>query len=230
VPLTLLLARTYLRYAVVVTLLSALAFTPLLYLVTRVPVPADINQAHGVVRTAWLLVGCALVPLLVLVGGVAPAVRSIAEGAPASQLAALRGGLAGLVRSVVPCAIAVCAVAIGAIALAIPGLVLFVLLALTGAQTGRGRGLSAALADSMAAVRPQFAAVAIVIVVSVLVACGGVFALQLHLPVPLPKTPTIDLMANFRLFALYAVVGVTLVAPLPAIALAALATRAHPSA
>jgi hypothetical protein len=45
VPLTSLLGRTYLRYAIPMTLLSALAFAPLLWLVSRVPVPLDAVQA-----------------------------------------------------------------------------------------------------------------------------------------------------------------------------------------
>jgi hypothetical protein len=169
------------------------------------------------------------VPLLVLVGGVSPAVRSVADGAPASQVAALGRGLLALGRAAVPCALAVLAIAAGSLALVIPGLALFVLLALTGAHAATGAGLPAPLTASVATVRPRFAAVAGILGLSIAVTFGGVYLLQRQLPIPLPKTPSPQLLANFRLFARYAIAGVVLAAPLPAIALAAVAARARPS-
>ncbi len=228
-PLTSLVTRTYLRYLVPLTLLSAIAFAPLLWLVLRVPVPADVLHAKGVVRTTWMLVGLSLVPLLVLVGGVAPSVRSIATDRPHSQLAALRDGALSLVRSVVPCAVAVIAILVGSLALAIPGLALLVLLSLTGAQVGPGKSVQESLAESVAVVRPRFVTVAAILAVSIAVTIGAVYFLQRGLPIPLPKQPPPELLPNFRLFARWAIAGVAIAAPLPAIALAALATR-DPSA
>lgn len=222
--LTSLLARTYLRYAVVVTLLSLVAFAPLLWLAMKLPIPADLAGAKGVVRTAWLLVGLGLVPLLVLVGGVTPAVRSIVRGTPASQLAAFGAGLAGLVRAVIPCAVAMIAVLVGGLALVVPGLLLLVLLSLTGAMAGPGRSVPAPLIDSVAAARARMPAVTVILLCSIAAALGGVFLLSRGLPIPLPKQPTIEMFANFRLFARWAVAGVALGAPIPAIALAVLAT------
>ncbi len=229
-PLTSLLARTYLRYVVPVTVLSAIAFLPLIYLAMRVPVPADANQVNGVVRTAWLLGGLSLVPLLVLVGGVAPAVRSIASGAPASQITALGAGMVSLVRAVVPVGIAVLAMMMGALALVIPGLALFVLLSLTGATGAPDRDLATRLTESVRAARANLLAVVLVLMATIVIAIGALYLLQRGLPVPLPKAPKPELLATFRLFARYAIAGLALAAPLPAIALASLVTRADPSA
>lgn len=224
-PLTSLLARTYLRYLVPVTVLSVIAFLPLIVLALRVPVPGDANQVNGVVRTAWLLGGLSMIPLLILVGGVAPAVRSIASGAPASQLAALRGGAASLGRAVVPVGFAVLAIVIGSLALLIPGLVLFVLLSLTGATDGPDRDLAARFAASVEAVRARLLAVALVLAGTVIMSIAVLYLLQRGLPMPVPKAPKPELLATYRLFARYAIAGLALAAPLPAIALAALAIR-----
>ncbi len=229
-PLTSLLARTYLRYVIPVTVLSAIAFAPLLYLAARVPVPGDVGQVNGVVRTAWLLAGLSLVPLLILVGAVAPAVRSLASGTPASQLAVLRDGAVSLVGAVLPVGIAVLAMLIGSLALVLPGLVLFVLLALTGATGAPERDLGARIAASVSAARANLAAVTLVLLATIAITMGALYFLQRGLPMPLPKAPKPELLATFRLFARYAIAGIALAAPLPAIALAALATRATPSA
>jgi hypothetical protein len=231
VPVRTLVARTYLRYVIPVTVLSWLAFTPLLYLALRVPVPADALQAKGVLRTAWLLVGMSLLPLLVLVGGVSPAVRSIAAGQPASQLAALGTGVVGLLRAIIPCLVALLAVAISSLALAIPGLVMLVLLSLTGAHATEARGLPAPLTESVASARAHLRTVALVLLVTIGAVIGGVYALEMRgIVLPLPKQPTPELFANFRLFARYAISALAILAPIPAIALAALAATAGPSA
>ena len=62
--------------------------------------------------------------------------------------------------------------------------------------------------------------------VTILVALVALLALQRQLPLPLPKSPPPQLLGMFRLFVRYAIVGITLAAPLPAIALASLAARA----
>lgn len=225
-----LLARTYARYVIPMTVLSVLVFSPLVFLALRVPVPGDVAQVKGVMRTAWLLAGLSIAPMLVLVGGVTPAVRSIANGAPAGQLAALRDGAVSLVGAAVPVAIAVLAALIGSLALVIPGLVVLVLLALTGAMGGGDRDLAARLTESVTAVRRNALAVVMVLGASIALTIVALFLLQRGLPMPLPKAPKPELLATFRWFARYAVAGLTLLAPIPAIALAAIATRAAPSA
>ena len=229
-PLTSLLGRTYLRYAIPLTLLSALAFAPLLYLAWKVRIPPDVAHAKGVVRTTWLLAGMSIVPLLVLVGGVTPAVRSIVHRTPASQLSALRLGIAGLVRAAVPCLLAIVAILIGSLALLIPGLVLLVLLSLSGATADGEGDLRTRLTAGVSAARASPAAVTAILVVSIGIMIGAVYFLQRGLPIPLPKQPPPQLLATFQLFARYAIIGIAIAAPLPAIALAAIAARVRPSA
>lgn len=225
-----LLARTYVRYVIPLTVLSVLAFSPLVFLALRVPVPGDVAQVKGVIRTVWLLAALSLAPMLVLVGGVAPAVRSIANGARAGQLAVLRDGAVALVGAAVPVAIAVLAVLIGSLALVVPGLVVLVLLALTGATGGADRDLAARLAASATTVRGHVIAVVGILGASIAVTIVAIYLLQRGLPMPLPKAPRPEVLATFRWFARYAIAGLALLAPLPAIALAAIATRAAPSA
>ena len=224
------LAKTYLRYLVVVTVLAAIVFAPLLYLGLEIPVPADLDHARGVVRTAWLLVGLSVAPVLVLVGGVTPAVRSIVDGKPLSQLRALTAGLRGLVRAAVPCAVVVLATLIGSLALALPGLAALALLALAGATADTDGDLAARLSAAARAAKPRLLGVIAILVATAAAFVGGTFALQHRLPIPLPKVPTPEHFATFRLFARYAIAGVALISPLPAIALAAIAARARPSA
>ena len=151
-------ARTYVRYAVPLTVLTALAFAPLLYLAWRAKLPATISEGKSAVRLAWGLLAASLLPMLVLVGGVAPAVRSVATGQPASQLRAFGDGVRGLVAAMVPCALAFMAALLGMLALVVPGLVLLVLFALVGASSGAGAGrLAEAAAVARAARRAPHA-------------------------------------------------------------------------
>lgn len=224
-----LLLRTYLRYVVVVTVLAAVVFAPLLYLGWKLRVPADLAQAKGVVRTAWMLVGLAFAPLLVLVGGVTPAVRSVADGRPLSQLGALRAGITGLVRAAVPCAAVLLATMIGSLALVVPGLAALALLALAGATADVEGDLAARLAAAVAAARPRILAVGALLLGTIAMFLGATYALQRGLPIPLPKAPTPEQLASFQAFARHSIAVVALIAPLPAIALAAIAARARPS-
>ena len=228
--MTSLVIKTYLRYLVVVTVLSALVFAPLLYLAFKLRVPADLAHAKGVVRTAWLLVGFSLAPLLVLVGGVTPAVRSIADGRPLSQLRALWAGVGGLVRAALPCAVVVLATVIGSLALALPGLAALALLALAGATADGDGDLAARLHAAVAAAKPRIVLVVVVLVATVAVLVGATYMLQRGLPIPLPKPPKPEHFVQFPLFARTSITGIALFAPLPAVALAAIAARARPTA
>jgi hypothetical protein len=227
--MTSLVIRTYLRYLVVVTVLAAIVFAPLLYLAFKLRVPNDLAHAKGVVRTAWLLVGFSLAPLLVLVGGVTPAVRSLADGRPLSQLGALWAGVGGLVRAALPCAVVVLAVIIGSLALALPGLAALALLALAGATADTDGDLAARLHAAVAAARPRIVLVIVVLVVTAALFVGATYVLHRGLPIPLPKPPKPEHFIQFPLMARYSITGIALAAPLPAIALAAIAARARPS-
>ncbi|MDQ3364919.1 MAG: hypothetical protein M3680_05780, partial [Myxococcota bacterium] len=95
--------------------------------------------------------------------------------APVSQPRALVLALGGVGRMVVPCLGAIAAVLIGGLALVIPGLVLLVLLSLTGAS--EARGMPAPLTESVAIVRSQLgfvaAIVAAMIVLDLAIALGA---------------------------------------------------------
>ena len=99
----------------------------------------------------WELIAIGWLGQLVLVGGAAAITG--ARPSQISQLGAFGRGLVQLARAIVPCLAAAAAIAIGGLALVVPGLVLLVLLALTGAS--RARGVPASLADSIAVVRAR---------------------------------------------------------------------------
>ena len=204
--------RTYLRYVVPLTILAVIAFAPVLLLALRVTVPVDAAHVKFTLRWAAALAGGGWVPLLVLVGAATAAL----EGG--SQLAVLRTGLQRMLRAIVPCLAAMTAIAIGALALAVPGALLLVLLSLTGASSGRG--VSAALAGSVAAVRTRPRHVLTVIVVTLLAAVAILTAFQLALPLPLPKKPAPEQLAAFRTYARITIGLIAVLSPLPALALA----------
>ncbi len=214
--------RTYVRYLVPLTVISVIAFAPLILFALKVPAPANAKQAAIVLRYAWAFAGVSLIPLFVLVGGVAPAVRGLADSAPRSQLAVLGAGLLGLARAVIPCLLAIAAVAIGGLACVVPGLILLVLLALTGASPEDGA--PARLTDSIAVARTRYLPIIGVIV--------GVFAVQaiailvLTRPlVPVGKAPKPEHLAAFRQLVRVTVAGIALAAPIAAVVLAAIHAR-----
>jgi hypothetical protein len=213
--------RTWLSYIVPLTLLSAIALSPLVALALRVHTPADPATAKPVIQLGWTLLAVAWLGQLLLVGGAA-AMRS----EPPSQLRAFTRGLLQLIRAVVPCLIAVLAVAIGSLALVLPGLVLLVLLSLTAAS--RERGLPGPLLDSLAAARRQLPAVALaVLALFALDAAIGLVAYRAFL-VPLPAKPTAVQLAAVRNFVRAIVLALVVVSPLPATMLATLRARVGP--
>jgi len=216
--------RSYLRYLVPLTALSVLAFLPLIFVALRVPAPANAKQAQIALNYAWVLGACSLVPLFLLVGGVAPAVRGIAGGAPRSQLGVLLAGLGGLARAAIPTLLAVAAIAIGGLACVIPGLVLLVLLALTGASGEDGA--PARLTDSIAIARTRLMPIIGVLACVLAVQAIAIFVLSRPL-VPLPKKPPPEQLAAFRQLVRLTVAGIALAAPIAAVALAAIHARAR---
>src|SRR6185369_2962101 len=106
----------------------------------------------------------------------------------------------------------------GALALAVPGVVLFVVLAPACAMALPGKSVGEVIADGAAVARAHIRSVVAILVGTIAIAAGAVYALQRGLPMPLPKTPTPEVYAMFRLFVRYVVAGAALIAPLPAIA------------
>jgi len=216
--------RSYVRYLVPLTLLSVIAFSPLILLAYRVQVPLNAKQAQVALRMAWAFAGCSLIPLYLLVAGVAPAVRGIASGAPRSQLGVFVSGLVGLARAVVPILLVIAAIAIGSLAVVVPGLILLVLLALTGASVENGG--PARLGDSIAIARTKILPVAGVIVATVGIQAIAIYVLSRPL-VPVPKVPPPELLVAFLHLVRLTGAGFALVAALPAVVLAAIHARAH---
>ncbi|HEX3766490.1 MAG TPA: hypothetical protein VHW23_47680 [Kofleriaceae bacterium] len=210
--------RSWLNHIVPLTLLSAIALSPWIAIAARVHPPLDAAAARPVIQLGWTLLAAAWLGQLVLVGGAAAMTEEL------SQLRAVTRGLLQLIRSVVPCLIAALAVAVGSLALVVPGLVLLVLLSLTGAS--RERGLPAPLLDSIAAVRRQLPAVALaVIALFALDAAIGLVSYRAFLA-PLPTKPTPTQLLAVRHFVRAIMLALVVLSPAPAAVLATLHTRA----
>jgi len=211
--------RTLARHAVPLVLLSVLAFVPV-WLAVRGVKPTTAGDVKSVVRLVWVVAGTAWMFQLALVGAAAPLV-----GQRLSQLDGMRAAARGFLRAVVPCAAAAIAVVIGGVALVLPGLILLVLFALTGASTEPG--LPAPLLDSAAVVRrarlPVVALVAGLLVVDLALAF-----IALRFPLPVGKKPTAAQLASYRHLLPNLVLALALVTPPFACALAAV-HRTHRS-
>lgn len=211
--------RTWLSHIVPLTLLSAIALSPLVALAARVHPPADAAAARPVIQLGWTILAVAWLGQLLLVGGAAAMLTD-----PPSQVHAFTRGLLQLIRAVVPCLVAALAVAIGSLALVLPGLVLLVLLSLTAAS--RERGLPSPLLDSIAAARRQLPAVALaVLALFAMDAAIGLVAYRAFL-MPLPTKPSPIQLAAVRDFVRAVVLALVVLSPLPATVLAMLQARA----
>src|SRR5688572_28348601 len=99
--------RTWARYVVPLTLLSAVVHAPLLRYTMALDVPKDAAGAKQLLVVVWIVAATAWIAQLALVAAAAPVARSVAAGAPLSQWKALVHGFGNLVRMVVPVASAV---------------------------------------------------------------------------------------------------------------------------
>lgn len=213
--------RTYLRYLVPLTLLSVLAAAPVVAFAARMPLAHDFAGAKMQLSLGWTLAGMAWALQLWLVAAVAPAVRSVARGAPLGQLRALLEGLRGLVRGIVPCGLAVVAILLGGVALVVPGLILLALLALTGASEALREPVPAALVDSIAAARGAIAPIVVVLaLIGVANVATGTVA-QMVLVRILEWQPSNASLVACRAFVRVVACAVALGSALPACALAA---------
>jgi hypothetical protein len=125
----------------------------------------------------------------------------------------------------VPCIVAAAAIAIASLALVVPGIVMLVLLALTGASSERG--LPAPLVDSIAVARKHLPAVALsVAAMLALDVAIGVVAQQSLVTIPIPRLPSPAQLAAFRSFARAIALALVIASPLPATVLATIRSRA----
>jgi hypothetical protein len=245
VPLATLTLRSWLRYILPLTGLAIVAFAvvaialglasgcariadelSLASLFAEVPPKAAVDAAaiHTQLRAAWILAGTAWILQLALAGAAIPAVRAVAGNAALGQRRAIRAGLTGLSRAVVPCLVAVLAIAIGGVALVVPGLALLVLLALTGAAAEGGAALPAPLVDSIAVARTELRTVAIVVAGMLVLDLAIAYGAQLAIVHAVPK-PNAQTLANAHAFVRVVAVVLVAISALPACALAAVYTR-----
>lgn len=212
---------TWLRYAVPLTLLSAVALSPIIAAALLTRAPVDPAGAKAVLTLGWVMIAFAWFGQLVLAGGATAMTR-----ATPSQLRALGQGFVQLVRAIVPCLAAVTAIAIGGLALAVPGLVLVALLALTGASPARG--VLASLADSIAIARKHLPAVVLATAAMIAIDLAIGLVAQRAFTAPLPKPPSPAQLAQYRHFVRVVALALVIVSPLPATVLATIRTRASP--
>ena len=212
---------TWLRYVVPLTLLSAIALSPVIAAALRTRAPVDPAGAKAVLALGWVMIALAWFGQLVLAGGAA----AITRDRP-SQLRALGAGFVQLVRAIVPCRAAATAIAIGGLALAVPGLVLIVLLALTGASPVRG--VAASLADSIAVARKHLPTVAFATAAMIAIDVAIGLVAQRAFAAPLPRPPAPAQLAQYRHFVRVIALALVLASPLPATLLATIRTRVAP--
>ncbi len=218
--------RTWVRYLVPLTLLAVLACAPLLYIALTAQAPADFSRGRSQLRLTWGLAGCALAFQLLLVAGVAPAVRSVASGAPLSQLRVLLAGLRGLVRGALPWAVAIASVLLGGLALVVPGLLLVCLVSLTGASDQLRTSPQAAIADSMQVVRTQLPRIALLVLAIVVIDLAIAYVVQtMYVPVIARKASAAKLLP-IRTFLRITTLAIVAFSALPACALAAVYSHA----
>jgi hypothetical protein len=214
-------AATWLRYLVPLTALSAVALSPLVLAALRTRAPTHQPGVHPVLALGWTMLATAWLGQLVLVGG-----ASVMTSGRPSQLRAFGGGLVQLVRAIVPCLGAAAAIAIGGLALAVPGLLLLVLLSLTGASPKAG--VTNRLADSIAVARAHLPAAALAALgMLVIDAAIGLVAYRV-LVAPLSPHPSPAQLAGIRDFVRAIAIGLVVASPLPATVLATLRSRAEP--
>jgi len=217
--------RTWLRYVVPLTILSAIALAPILWIALTTSPPADLVRARHQIRVAWLLAACAWTCQLWFVAAVAPTVRAVADGRPVTQLRALVGGIASLLRGIVPCAIAICAIVIGSLALVAPGVMLLVLLSLTGASEQLDAPLPAPLADSIAVAREQLTRITLVVLAIIVADVAIAYAAQLALVPAIAKKVGPAKLVPIRTFVRTVALALVAVSPVAACALASASAR-----
>jgi len=213
--------RSWLRYVVPLTVLGVIACAPLLYIAWTAKAPEAFAQARTQVKLAWVLAGVAPLFVLLLVAGVAPAVRALASGAPLSQLGALIAGLRGLARGFLPWLVAVAAIVLGGVALVVPGVLLAVLVSLFGASDQLRTSPQAAIADSLDIVRPQLWRIAAIVAAIVIVSFTITIAVQLMYVPLITKKTAVAKLAPIQMNLRIVTTAVVAVTPLAASFLAA---------
>jgi hypothetical protein len=214
VPLAL---RAWLRYLVPLTLLAFIACLPMLWIAWRWPAPVDVQHARMQMRVTYALASTAWIWQIWLVAGVAPAVRSLAEGRPISQGRALTRGLRGLATKLIPVVIAIFAIVLGSVALVVPGVLLLILLSTTGASASHTEAISVARAN----MKRLAITIAVIIVGALVIAFACQIAIVPSIGKKVAAAKLLPIVAFTRIVAL----SLTAYAPVAACAIAAATAR-----
>ena len=198
-----------------------MALSPLVLLGLQIPLPRNAAEAKTAFSLGWAIVGVAWLGQLVLVGGAAAM-----TGPRRPQLRALGAGLLRLLGAILPCLAAAAAIALASLAFVVPGLVLFVLLALTGASPARG--VPGALRDSLATARRHLPAV--ILIVIAMLALDAAIGVGAHRAFAMSFTKPPTQWPAFRNFVRAVVAALVVLSPLPATLLATVRRRAEPDA
>lgn len=218
--------RAWLRYVVPLTALAVIALAPLGYFALHAPKPVDVLHARAELRTIWMLAAMAICLQVWLVAAAAPSVRSLAAGAPLSQVRSLLHGVRSLVRAFVPWLVAMFAVLLGGVALVVPGLVLLVLVSLTGASDVLGSALPGPIDDSVAVARRMLPRLAVVVIAIVAFDLAITYATQMMFVPAVGKKVAVAKLAPIQTFARTMALAIVGLSPLAACALAAVYSHA----
>jgi len=195
-----------LRRAGSLLLLAAVAMSPWLLVAATAGTANDLAHARAQLVSAWIVAGTAWIGQLWLVAAVAP----VRRGEP---LAACARALA---RALVPWLIAVLAIALGFAALVVPGFVLLVLLAPTGASQRLGDPLPAPLVDAAALARRDARRLALVVAGTLVVDLALAAVALVVLAPALPKNAPVTALHETRIVVVAVALAASALAPLPA--------------
>ncbi len=204
------------RNLIPIAVSTVIACGPLLWFALSARVPVHAAGAAALTRTVIAVAASGVVSTLVLVGAVAPLVERVALGTRCGPIANLKLALRGLAGAVLPVGLASAVVFVGGLALVLPGLVLLVLVAWTGASDAPdaiGR-----VVDSATRARRDATAIAITLITAILVVAAVIVLVRVSFPAP-PKKPTAAHWRTYQPLA-HAVLAWLAVAPAAAVILA----------
>jgi len=215
--------RTWIRYAVPLTLLAAIAFVPVIVFGWTRDVPADAAAARSTALVGYGLGVIAWVFQLALVGAVAPAVRGMADNGPGSQWQILTRGLRSGFAGLAPAAVVTMAVLVASVALVVPGVIVLGLLAPAAASREVGAPMPAPLVDTLAVTRRSVGAAIGLAVAILAIDVGIAVAVHALLAVPVAtKMPSAASLERARSCVLATIGALVAISPLVAVHVAAL--------
>jgi hypothetical protein len=129
------------------------------------------------------------------------------------------------VRAALPCLVAVLAVLLGGLALVVPGLVLLVLVSMTGASDELGTGPLPPITDSIATARKSLTTITLVVAVVLALDFGIALIAQIVTAQTLTKKPSLPALVSAHTYIRVVAIALVAFSPLPACAIAAAYAR-----